>query len=86
MEGNIVAAYQTKTAICLISDAAYAEKTEEELELVRRDIRATVQGVLERIAREGGEEIASIESGRVSRAVEIPRANWPEMEWFRELR
>ncbi len=85
MEGNIVAVYQTGTAICLISDAAYAHKTEEELELVRRDIRATVQGVLERLAREGGEEIASIESNHVRKATEIPREMWPEMDWFREL-
>lgn len=51
MEGNIVATYKTQWGTCLISDAAYAGKTEEELNRVRQDIQNTVRSILLDISR-----------------------------------
>jgi hypothetical protein len=51
MEGNIVATYKTQWGTCLISDAAYDGRTEEELNRVRQDIQNTVRSILLDISR-----------------------------------
>lgn len=80
MEGKIVAAYQTPGGVCYINDAAYAGKTPEQLLTVRREISDTVRHILERVARDGGPALATLED-RIERrrigslpfsAVEIP--------------
>lgn len=54
IEGNIVAEYHYPELGCTvrISDAAYAGKTEAELEEVRREARRVAYGILVRAAAE----------------------------------
>lgn len=55
IEGNIVATYKYEHATVYVSDAAYAGKTEEELEKIRREARRIACGIIERAARRGVE-------------------------------
>ena len=80
MEGNIVAAYSTKWGTCLVSDAAYATRTTEELERTRNNISAVARGVLTQLAREGRLEKMPDYKPPEDDTVEIPRSRWPE-EW-----
>lgn len=80
MEGNIVAAYRTKWGTCLISDAAYATKTKEELEETRKNISAVVRGVLTQLAREGRIEKMPDYKPLEDGTLEVQRSSWPE-EW-----
>lgn len=80
MEGNIVAAYKTQWGTCLISDAAYAGKTKEELDRVRDDLSRTVRSILRNIASEKRENEFLRADRQEPVATEIPPEQWPE-EW-----
>ena len=76
MEGKIIAAYQTPHGVCYINDAAYAGKTPEQLQEVRREISLTVRSILERTVAEGGERYERLleQIGRRERGEIVPTA------------